>query len=164
MNKLILLLSFLLLSCKSQQIAEPVPVYTCIQYTTISDNSDSMVFGNPENLQPAELIYEWRLKERKTPERLMLAKANLESGNHVNIFRLEKRLNMISCGLFQVLKNDAIRMDIQQQMSEYDSLMNWCMVKSGGNIPKAVFYYNTPFGFFSGNEWWVAKTMRNYSN
>ena len=70
---------------------------------------------------------------------------------------------MISCGLFQVLKNDAVRMDIQYQMSEYDSLMNWCLVKSNGDIAKAVFYYNTPFGVFSGNEWWVAKTMKMYA-
>lgn len=89
----------------------------------------------------------------------MLTKAKLESNNQPFIYRLEKRLVMTSVGLFQKLDKDAIEYSIQDQMEHYDSLMNWCLVKAGGDVAKAVFYYNTPFGRFEGNEWWVKKTM-----
>jgi hypothetical protein len=71
---------------------------------------------------------------------------------------------MISSGLFQKLDKDAIEYTIQEQMQAYDSLMNCCLVKANGDIAKAVFYYNTPYGVYTGGEWWVVKTMQNYSN
>jgi hypothetical protein len=161
MKKLIIML-LLFSSCTPQRIAEPSEPefdFTCIQYNTYSEDSNSKVFGYPDTISEAGLIYEWRLSKRKTPEKLMLIKARCESNNQPFIYRLEKRLNLTSCGLFQKLDKDAIEYSIQDQMQNYDSLMNWCMIKANGDIAKAVFYYNTPFGVYSGGEWWVIKTM-----
>jgi hypothetical protein len=158
----ILALIFILASCTHQRIAEPSEPefdFTCIQYNIYEDDSNAKVFGYPDTISEAGLIYEWRLTKRKTPEKLMLIKAKLESNNQPFIYRLEKRLNMISSGLFQKLDKDAIEYSIQDQMQHYDSLMNWCLVKAGGDVAKAVFYYNTPYGVYHGNEWWVIKTM-----
>lgn len=161
--KILILFLSLLISCTPQRIAEPEPIYTCIQYNTYYEDANCKVFGYPDTISAAGLIYEWRLKKRLTPEKLMLTKAKLESGNQLFIYRLEKRLGMTSVGLFQKLDKDAIEYSIQDQMEHYDSLMNWCLVKAGGDIAKAVFYYNTPFGVYSGNEWWVKKTMYEYA-
>jgi hypothetical protein len=164
MKYLILTLA-LILSCSTKhQQPKPSPEaeFTCIQYQTFFDDANCKVFGYSDTISEAGLIYEWRLKKRLTPEWLMLVKAKLESGNSPFMYRLEKRINMISSGLFQQLGPDAIEYSIQEQMQAYDSLMNWCLIKSGGNIAKAVFYYNTPYGVYRGNEWWVVKTMKYY--
>ena len=145
-----------------KKIAEPQQEFTCIQYNTYYEDSGCKVFGYPDTISEEGLIYEWRLSKRLTPEKLMLTKAKLESNNQPFIYRLEKRLGKTSVGLFQKLDKDAIEYSIQDQMHAYDSLMNWCLVKAGGDIAKAVFYYNTPFGVYSGNEWWVNNTMKIY--
>lgn len=161
--KILILFLILLISCTHQkQIAEPEPIYTCIQYNTYYEDATAKVFGYPDTISEAGLVYEWRLAKRRTSEKLMLVKARCESGNQPFIYRLEKRLGLTSCGLFQKLDKDAIEYSIQDQMQHYDSLMNWCLVKAGGDIAKAVFYYNTPYGVYKGNEWWVTKTMNEY--
>lgn len=165
MKTAILFLSLLLASCTPQRIAElSEPEFTCIQYNTYYEDANAKIFGYPDTISEAGLIYEWRLNKRKTPEKLMLIKSRCESGNQPFIYRLEKRLGLTSCGLFQKLDKDAIEYSIQDQMQHYDSLMNWCIIKANGDIAKAVFYYNTPFGVYTGNEWWVVKTMKNYSH
>jgi hypothetical protein len=163
MRILILSLALLLSTCKdSLQVISKTETteFTCIQYQNYYEDSNCKVFGYPDTLSEDALRYEWRLKKRLTPEWLMLVKAKLESNNQPFIYRLEKRINMISSGLFQQLGPDAIELSIHDQMQAYDSLMNWCLVKAGGNVAKAVFYYNTPYGTYTGREWWVVKTMR----
>ena len=161
--KILILFLSLLISCTPQRIAEPQQEFTCIQYNTYYEDNNAKVFGYPDTISESGLIYEWRLKKRLTPEKLMLIKAKCESGNQPFIYRLEKRLWLTSCGLFQKLDKDAIEYSIQDQMQHYDSLMNWCLVKAGGDITKAVFYYNTPYGNYNKNAWWVNKTMEEYA-
>lgn len=161
MKYLIILLLFI--SCNPQAAkVEPLQEFTCIQYNDYYEDLGCKSFGYSDTISEAGLIYEWRLKPRKTTEKLMLAKAFCESRNQPFMYRLEKRYNMISCGLFQPLLNDAIEYSIQDQMQHYDSLMNWCLVKAGGDVAKAVFYYNTPYGNYDKNAWWVNKTMKIY--
>jgi len=164
MKTAILFLSLFLLSCSTkQQQPEPIPdAYTCIQYNDYYEDATCKVFGYPDTLSQDALRYEWRLKKRLTPEWLMLTKAKLESNNQPWIYRLEKRIGKISSGLFQQLGADAIELSIQDQMSNYDSLMNWCITRAEGDLAKSIFYYNTPYGVYRGNEWWVIKTMRYY--
>jgi len=117
----------------------------CLQFEQINENPDPNVFGFNEKIDLVELVEKWEAKTRKTPKSLMLAKVEKESNFHPIIFRYEPIYKLYSCGLFQVLKSTYEIKSIDEQMDEYDNLMSNCLLKSGGNIKAAIWYYNTPF-------------------
>jgi len=153
---------YLYIDSKPQESPKTEQVYTCIQYNDYHEDIGCKVFGYSDTLSEDALRYEWRLKPRKTPERLMIAKAKGESNKQLWMYRLEKKIGQISCGLFQPLGADAIELSIQDQMAKYDSMMYWCLQKGDGDIKRAIFYYNTPYGNYYEGAWWVTKTLKNY--
>ena len=137
---LLLLFAFTQVSAKAYQ-----DYGICLQFETINENPDPNVFGYNEKIDLVELVEKWESKTRKTPKSLMLAKVEKESNFHPIIFRYEPIYKLYSCGLFQVLKSTYEIKSIEEQMDEYDNLMSNCLIKSGGNIKAAIWFYNTPF-------------------
>lgn len=116
----------------------------CLQFEQINENPDPNVFGYNEKIDLVELVEKWESKTRKTPKSLMLAKVEKESNFHPIIFRYEPIYKLYSCGLFQVLKSTYEIKSVEEQMDEYDNLMSNCLIKAGGDIRKAIWFYNTP--------------------
>ena len=145
MKTLFTLLLFCVVALFSQSSAKSQNDYgICLQFETIDENPDVNVFGFNEKIDLVELVEKWEVKTRKTPKSLMLAKVTKESNFHPIIFRYEPNYKLYSCGLFQVLKSTYEIKSIDEQMDEYDNLMSNCLIKSGGDIKKAIWFYNTP--------------------
>lgn len=151
-----------------------VKVNTCIQYEVIYEDYGIKIYGDTSyKISKMHLLRLWRSKPRKTPEKLMLAKCEGESGFTPYLYRLEKSLkghdfDKTSLGLFQVLGEyskvcSESEFTIDKQIDLYDDMMDWCLKVSNNNIPLAIFRYHTPFGAYYNAEF-VYKTLRIYNS